>query len=575
MCHGQTPTELNYNIEEGLPAGSVVGDISVDQSVSGPYIGALVPDQYFEMSSAGVIRTKVPLDHEQETFFSFIAVSLISSTTQIYIKITVTDVNDNYPVFPDLETHLGLSEAIPIGAKQSLDSARDIDEGLLGTQGYRIISGNEDGTFLLEFRKATNGEVFLDLVINQALDRETTSNYTLFIEAFDGATPPKTGNMTLYIQILDINDNPPIFTPTSYYVTVNETLAVGSRILQVTASDIDEGMNGAVIYEVRPQSDPTELFRIDPTTGWLYLNKELDYELASAIVLVITARDNATQPERSNAFITITILNVNEQPPMINIVFLNGHGEPKISEAASPGDFVARVSVNDADDGAFTNVNVTLLGGEGQFGVITRNNIIYLICLQKPLDRELVASYHLSINARDFGTPPLRTQQNITIFVEDINDNPPIFDQVAYSATVLEIVDVGSMVTQVHADDADIGSNADITYRIIDEPGSYSDWFQINPMSGLITTKQLVDRETKKSLSFLVEASDAGVPPLAANVTVNITLRDVNDNQPQFLMSSYNYSIPEDTDIGTCFLQVSDLFTFEFWPFLVIFLWEL
>ncbi|XP_071787614.1 protein dachsous-like [Asterias amurensis] len=558
LCHGQALTELNYNIEEGLPAGSIVGDISSDQSAPGPYLVILIPDegQPFEMTSQGVIQTKEPLDHEDQSFFSFIAVPLSSSTTQIYIKITVTDVNDNYPVFLNLETHLDLSEATPISTKLSLDSATDRDEGIFSTQGYRILSGNEDGTFSLEFRTAPNGEVFLDLVVYQSLDRETTSNYTLIIEAYDGATPPKTGNMTLNINILDINDNPPVFSPTLYSATVNETLAVGTKILRVTAFDADEGLNGAVIYEVRRQSDPGELFRIDPITGWLYLNKALDYETASSNVLVIIARDNGTQPESANAFVTISILNVNEQPPMINIVFLSGNGEPKISEAATPGDFVARVSVNDADDGELTNVNVTLVGGEGQFGVITSNNIIYLICLQQPLDRELVPSYDLSIHAHDFGIPPLHTRQNITIYIEDINDNPPIFEEVEYSVSIIEIVEIGSMVKQVQADDADAGSNAAVTYRILDTPGSYSNWFQIHPVSGLITTKELVDREIQEIVTFIVEARDSGDPSLAANVSVTVTLRDVNDNQPQFLMSSYNASITEDTEIGSCFLQV-------------------
>ncbi|XP_038055209.1 protein dachsous-like [Patiria miniata] len=556
VCLGQAQTpSITYNIDEGLPVGTEVGDISVDQVIPGPYLPLYAPTDYLQFTSSGVISTKVVLDHEATSEFNFVAVA-ISDSSQIVIRVRVTDVNDNSPVFPNSEINLDLSESTPIGAKRSLDSARDADDGIFSTQGYRILSGNVDNTFSLLFRTAPNGEVFLDLVIENSLDRETTPDYVLVIEAYDGGSPARLGNMTLNINILDINDNPPIFSPTQYSTTVNETLAVGSRILQVTASDADDGVNGVVIYEIRRQSDPNEIFRIDPNTGWLYLNKPLDYETAEAVVLAISARDNTTQPERSFSYVTINILNVNEQPPNINIVFLHQDGQPKISEAAVPGDFVARVSVNDPDDGELTNVNVTLLGGQGKFGIMTRNNIIYLICLQSSLDRELIPSYDLSITARDFGIPPLSTQLNITIYVEDINDNPPIFDQEMYSASILEIVETGSMVTQVHADDADIGDNAAITYQIMNEPGSYSEWFTINPASGLITTEQLIDREIADTVRLKVQASDGGVPSLSANVTVVITLRDVNDNQPQFLLSSYNASIAEDTDINTCFLQV-------------------
>ncbi|XP_022092788.1 protocadherin-16-like [Acanthaster planci] len=557
LCLGQEQTpSITYNIEEGLPVGTQVGDISVDQQIAGPYLSVHVPADYLEFTQDGIITTKAVLDHEQESVFDFFALPITPNPPQIAIRVSVTDVNDNSPVFPNSEIDLDLSESTPIGAKRSLDSARDADDGIFSTQGYRILSGNVDNKFELDFRTAPNGEVFLDLVINDTLDRETTPNYTLVIEAYDGASPPRLGNMTVNVNILDINDNPPVFAPTRYSSTVNETLAVGSPILQVTASDADEGINGAVMYEVLPQSDPNEIFGIDPNTGWLYLNKELDHELFDSIVLVIMARDSATQPERSYAYATINILNVNEQPPNINIVFLSEDGEPKISEAAVPGDFVARVSVNDPDEGDLTNVNVTLIGGEGTFGIMTRNNIIYLICLQSSLDRELIPSYDLSITARDFGIPPLHTQVDITIYVEDINDNPPIFDEVEYSASILEIVERGSMVTQVHADDADAGMNAAVTYQIVNEPGSYSEWFTINSESGLITTDQLIDRETVDTVRLTVQASDAGIPSFSANVTVVISLRDVNDNQPQFLLSSYNASIPEDTNINTCFLQV-------------------
>lgn len=556
LCQAQHQ-ERTYFIEEERPAPVIVANLADDIGTPGDrYFFPIMDAAYFEADSDGTIRTKVPLDYEDKVSHNIYALSQTTGSG-ISITVNVIDTNDNFPEFPTSDVQLDLSEATPVGAKRSLDSAKDKDEGDYNTQGYTIVSGNNDNTFGLETHRGPNSDLFLDLVVNQQLDREETSNYTLFIQAYDGGSPPRTGNLTLNVNILDINDNPPVFTRTSFSATVNETLPIGSPILQVTASDEDAGPNGQIIYEINRQRNPEEFFVIDPLTGVLSLNKPLDYESQQMHTLLLYARDNATQPERSIAFVTINVLNVNENPPTINVLFLSDDGTPKVSEAAEEGAYVARVSVNDPDEGELTNVNVTLTGGGGHFDIVTRDNVIYLVSVSQQLDREEQDLYELIIHAHDFGIPPLFAEKMMTVVVSDINDNAPVFEQDGYYPSIFELADIGSSVVQVHADDADIGDNALIIYAIHHQPGTYSNWFQIDQNSGLITTSQVINREISETVTLFVTAADSGIPSLSANVSVIVTLRDVNDNQPRFESSAYNVSIPEDITIGTCFLTVS------------------
>lgn len=103
----------------------------------------------------------------------------------------------------------------------------------------------------------------------------------------------------------------------------------------------------------------------------------------------------------------------------------------------------------------------------------------------RPLDRESHSRYHLSITAQDHGNPPLQGFCNITVRVEDQNDNDPKFDNQRYSTTILEDVPTDTSVLKVHASDADMGVNARIIYSLTNE----SQWlFRIDNKTGVITT---------------------------------------------------------------------------------------
>lgn len=255
---------------------------------------------------------------------------------------------------------------------------------------------------------------------------------------------------------------------------------------------------------------------------------------------------------------TIHVRDYNDNQPTMTIIFLSEDGSPRISEGAQTGQYVARISVTDPDYGEYANVNVSLEGGDGKFALTTKDSIIYLIYVDQVLDREERDSYDLRVMATDSGTPPLRAESSFTIQVTDVNDNPPLFDQQAYRQTIPEVVYPGSFVLQVTARDKDQGPNGDVRYSLLKGKNSHSDWFSIDPVTGIITTATSLDFESEPAPSVTVVATDSGRPPLSSTAKVDIVLQDVNDNTPVFSKNFYNASIKENTPDGTCFLEVRE-----------------
>ncbi|XP_071949334.1 protein dachsous-like [Antedon mediterranea] len=545
--------DVTFEIEEGQPANTVIGALGNPPYANGFDISNCQSYISFEETD-GTFKTNAVLDRETIASCTFIVFNDFGNNIQVLINIK--DVNDNAPIFLSPSSVLNLSESTPL-TRLNIDYATDADSSAEYTvQRYEILSGNDEGTFNLSSKSLPNEDtLILDLELVAELDRERVPQYTLVIAAYDGGDPVLSGTTTLTINVEDVNDNAPMFLLTSYSATVNESTPVNTKILSVTAMDLDEGLNGQIVYEInRRQSDTDEIFRIDPVTGDLYLNKPLDYETQATHEIIVVAKDSSPEQLENTAFVTITVTNINEGAPTIYILFFGENGEPKISEDAEPGDYIGRVSVNDPDEAELTNVSVTLSGGDGNFGVETQDSIIYLVCVKRILDREEVASYNLTIFANDYGIPPLNAQKNFILEILDVNDNPPVFDPSQYDPNIQEVADPGTFVTQVQATDADAGINAQITYSIT--TGPQSNWFHIDPNSGLVTTDTEIDREVAPVVNLTVVATDMGTPSMSSSVLVHVTIRDVNDNQPQFDPSSYSHNVLESVNVGTCLFEV-------------------
>lgn len=550
---------LTLSVKEGLPARTIVGDLGA--VLSTPSTGFFISESRdsdvlrdLEIDAdTGIISTAVVLDRENRQRYEFVAATLTGE--MIRVRIEVKDVNDHSPVFPSEGFQLEISEASPPGSRFKLEAAKDEDEDEFGTQGYRIRESEMGDLFRLDYhRSGSEKHLSLDLLLLSRLDREGQDFYFLTIEAFDGGVPPRTGTLQLNVQVLDENDNPPVFNQTEYHASVPEDAPLMSPVCRVQATDLDLGENARITYEInRRRSDPNEVFSINRTSGVIYLNKPLDYEAQVFHELIVRATDNGAQPEYSSTFVGVEVLNINDHSPSISVLFLSETGDAVVSEAARVGDFVARISVSDPD---FQEemVTVTLEGGDGKFTLKQSDEFLYALCVSADLDREDKDLHELRVRASDLGSPPLTSEVVFLLRVTDTNDCRPVFEKDAYEVSVPEDAPQGSSLIQMQTRDADEGANAAVRYSVLrsNQDGLVS----IEPESGLVTTAAPLDREALAQFWFLVVAADGGEPSLSSTATVTVLVSDVNDNEPVFQRQLYNVSVPEHSAVGSCFLQV-------------------
>ena len=221
------------------------------------------------------------------------------------INITVTDLNDNHPIFTQPTYNTSILEDASIGTTVIQISATDRDIGKNAEIQYYIIPGSARDVFHIN---ATTGYITLE----QSLDREARDLYVLYIRAFDNMFPVFA---ELSIFVLDINEHQPIFYPKVYNISVPETILPGTSIIQVRATDQDTGPNAELSYEIIA-GDPSELFRITKS-GMIQNYKSLDYEVNTTFYLIISVRDNGVAPlsASNNATVNISVVDSNDNSP--------------------------------------------------------------------------------------------------------------------------------------------------------------------------------------------------------------------------------------------------------------------
>ena len=163
-----------------------------------------------------------------------------------------------------------------------------------------------------------------------------------------------------------------------------------------------------------------------------------------------------------------------------------------------------------------------------------------------PLDRELQDMYNFMVSAKDRGGQACFT--NVTVLLEDVNDNEPYFTQARYSKSVYENARVNKVLLQVKADDSDIGKNRKISYSLLD---TVDNTFRIDSETGIITLKKSLNREMQAVYVLTVEAQDKGVLPNSATCSVVIQVLNINDVPPEFQETTYKANVSEDAGIGT------------------------
>ncbi|KAF3838415.1 hypothetical protein F7725_010183 [Dissostichus mawsoni] len=302
----------------------------------------------------------------------------------------------------------------------------------------------------------------------------------------DGGNPAKSGTSKITVNVLDVNDNVPLFENTFYKVAVQENSSNGSFVIQTKATDIDEGPNGEIEYSLGKHTPPTvlSLFHIDAVTGDIYLKKELDHETQASYRIDVSAKDKGFPKMEAHCSVQVDVLDVNDNPPDIVLTLI----PTALPEDSRSGTVVALLSVRDLDSG--DNGKVTLkLPKSSPFNLKPSFSNNYALVTSGALDRESFSEYNIEITATDSGSPPLSSKKIIPVSISDVNDNAPIFTQPSYNVYLKENGVPGSILYSVSASDLDFGENAKVSYSILVskvQDVSVSSYVYINSDNGSI-----------------------------------------------------------------------------------------
>ncbi|XP_030572028.1 cadherin-87A [Drosophila novamexicana] len=550
---------IKLQMVEEQPVGTMLTTLQASDEDSSIGEFNITSNDYFAINqTTGVIYTTARLDYEAVKEVKFMAtvsdtgVPPLTATADIVVDII--NLNDNEPHFTHSEYYFNVTENSPRGTVAGKVEAHDGDVGAFGELTYTLI-GENNKYFSID---AYTGNV---MVANASiLDREQLKELTLSVVAQDKApaTVQKSATATIHINVLDVNDNAPVFTRTVYNSTVSENAAYQppAALLQVQAIDLDEGLYGDVRYIITAGNE-LALFKLDAQSGIIYPAQSLAGK-HGVYELLISARDTqGSGTMESTARAIITVLRVNRHRPEFVI--------PALSNATIeiPGDIVqpdyllltVKALDNDTDGGGkisyHLQVNNQNVQQTTQFKIDEASGELRA---RQQLNRKHRANYDIILVARDAGNPPFESLRLLTVSIVDANENRPEFPDASNPYKVSINENSGRDVKIGHIQAASRSKhNRDIFYYML--LGNEDGAFYVDKLTGDIYTNKSLDREQTDAYTLYILASikadlhiseeeraSFSIKTLNRDNTVakvGITVLDVNDNAPVFEKSVY------------------------------------
>ncbi|CAG5990880.1 unnamed protein product, partial [Menidia menidia] len=564
-------SQIRYSISEEMKKGSLIGNVAHDLGLDVKRLSSgrarIVTGestQYAELRvDKGVLVVNERIDREllcgDVTPCSFSFEIILENPVELHpVTIEVLDVNDHPPVFKKTDTILDISESANLGARFVLDSAEDPDVGVNGLQNY-ILTPNDN--FVLKQHINPDGSKYAEMVLQKQLDREAVPHLSLKYIAVDGGNPQRSGTVNIHINVLDANDNAPVFNQSVYKATVVENAINGTPIVRVNATDADSGINGYISYSIsNARSNVADLLTIDQSSGLLYVSGPIDFEKDKKYELRIDAKDHGGLTDSSKVIIDVTDCmkwrSCSGQNSLL-LFFLfcicysvTGHIRYSIPEELKKGSIIGNVARD-------LSLDLQRLRS-GRARIVTGENVQYIelkadkgnLVVKERIDREQLCgdTTPCSFSFEVILENPMELHQ-VTIEITDINDHSPTFKRNGIDFEISESANTGARFPITSAEDPDVGSNGLREYFLTD-----NDYFVLKQHSNsdgkkyaeMVLQKPL-DREARPHLSLKLIAVDGGTPQRSGTVNVDITVLDANDNAPMFNQSVYKATIIENS----------------------------
>ena len=546
-----TNSMFSANISEDSAVGTFVLTATAedaDSGTNGMFSFSFATDnQPFSITPEGVVDTSSVLDREDRSSYTLYIVVTDMGNPQLSsiasFVVMIEDVNDNSPQFNQSSYSGSVLESASSGTTVNgiAISASDVDEG---TNAQIVFTDDSD-----DFDVGSDGTVS----VVGPLDFETRTSYAFTVVATDMGSPPNSESVGVTVQVLDVNDNPPLFSQAVYLQSVEECNQLTETCLceRVVFTPIATDADGDTLtYGFQVQSG-ANVFSINQSTGQLSASCQIDREVTAMHVILLTVRDGEFT---ANASLELTVTDVNDNIP----TFQNPDLVVQVTESTADGTELDQIIAQDLDIGSNGEIefSLSLISPLNAASVVSISADGFIF-VSGSIDFELFQMYQYNITATDRGSPRNSNTTRLTILVLNINDNAPVFDRTNYSISVAEN-SIPQDILCVSASDAD-SSSSSLSFFIPNQPQLPVQADSAFTFSGCnLSLNRSFDFEVIQSFSLFIAVSDGGSPPLTARVPLNVQVTDVNDNSPQFI-DPYSAPIPisESASIDTVILEVN------------------
>uniref|UniRef100_A0A8C2WIW2 Protocadherin 1 gamma b 2 n=1 Tax=Cyclopterus lumpus TaxID=8103 RepID=A0A8C2WIW2_CYCLU len=385
------------------------------------------------------------------------------------------------------------------------------------------------------------------LVVNERIDREQlcgdltpcSFSFEIILE-----NPMELHHIT--IEVLDVNDHPPVFKKSNIMLDISEAANVGARFVLDSAEDPDVGVNGLHNYALSSNDNFVLKQHVNPDGSKyaeMVLQKQLDRETFPHLSLQLIAVDGGNPQRSGTVNINIIVLDANDNAPVFN----QSVYKATVIENAVKGTYIVTVNATDADSGSNGYITYSMSNVRSNIAdLLSIDEVSGLLSVSGQIDFEKDNKYELRIDAKDQGG--LKDSSKVIIEVTDVNDNAPTISVMSFTSPVSEDSPPGTTIGIINVKDLDSGENGQIICRI-EQNAPFKIKSNLRNYYTLVTDTVL-DRETVSEYNITVIATDSGMPPLSTKRTFYLKVSDVNDNSPLFSESVYNAFILENNSPG-------------------------
>ncbi|KAI5629519.1 protocadherin-8-like [Silurus asotus] len=427
-------SHFSVEIPEDAPVGFLLLDLNAvdpDEGLNGDVVyglGNQVPSEIRQLfrvdRKSGRVTLESPMDYESKTTYEFdVQASDLGPSPSppaiCKVVVKVQDVNDNAPeitITPMTSMAAGVAHVTEAAAKDTfvaLISTSDRDSGVNG-QVHCTLYGHD------HFRLQQAYEDSYMIVTTAPLDREKIAEYNLTVVAEDLGSPPFRTITQYTVKLTDENDNAPVFSKTSYEVSLVENNAPGAYVTTVVARDSDAGQNSKVSYKLADtyvMGSPVSTFvSLDPSTGSLYALRSFNYEVLKLLELRVHASDGGAPQLHGTATINLRIVDQNDNAPVIvHPVLTNGSADVLLPKDAPSGYVGTHVRARDADEGI--NAELFYQMSSAESSALSINKVSGEIYVSREGAHEVGETFKVTVTVSDHGRPALTSTATIRFTV--------------------------------------------------------------------------------------------------------------------------------------------------------------